>query len=54
VVIDPHYEENHAEGINDDLILKLVALLDGIGYESNDLDPPFEYHVSDGLILNQI
>lgn len=29
VVIDPHYEEKHGKTINDDLILALVAELDG-------------------------
>ena len=52
VVIDSHYEDNHAESINDEIVLKLVALLDGGEYESNDEDPPFEYFVTDGLILD--
>jgi len=29
VVIDPHYEEKHGKTINDDLILALVAELNG-------------------------
>ena len=52
VIIDPHYEGSHAESINDELVLRLVALLDGGEYESNDEDPPYEYFVSDGLILD--
>jgi hypothetical protein len=29
VVIDQHYRENHAESVNDELILQLVRELDG-------------------------
>lgn len=29
VIIDPHYEENHSDHINDELILDLVSRLDG-------------------------
>ena len=53
VIIDPHYEDNHAESINDEIVLKLVALLDGGEFESNDIDPPYEYFVSDGLVLGE-
>jgi hypothetical protein len=29
VIIDPHYEENHSDHINDELIISLVMLLNG-------------------------
>ena len=52
VVIDPHFEDKHSESINDEIILKLVGLLDGGEFEANDFDPPYEYFVSDGLIID--
>ena len=32
--IDPHYEENHSDSMSDELILRLVRLLDGV-YDLN-------------------
>lgn len=29
VIVDPHYEEKHAESISDEFILELVKTLDG-------------------------
>ena len=34
VWIDPHYEERHSESINDQLVLKLVKLLDGTDHDA--------------------
>ena len=28
VIIDPHYEENHSESIDDELVLSLVRLME--------------------------
>ncbi|MGK5084762.1 hypothetical protein WDW37_15820 [Bdellovibrionota bacterium FG-1] len=49
VVIDPHYEVNHAESINDDLILELVRLLAEKFYEATAEKDGFEYFVVDPL-----
>ena len=43
VIIDPHYEEKHAESISDELILTLVKLLDGTKQTPDDIDPPYSY-----------
>ncbi len=29
VIIDPHYEEKHADHVNDKLVIELVKMLDG-------------------------
>lgn len=50
VVIDPHYEEKHGESVNDDIILKLVQLLDGRSFKPVDVDEDgFQYFVNDRL-----
>lgn len=49
VIIDDHYEIKHKESINDELILRLVRLLDGGTYPVQDRDTPYEYFVTDGL-----
>jgi hypothetical protein len=36
VIIDPHYEEKHAESINDDIIIELVKTLDGKYFDPDD------------------
>ncbi len=51
VVIDPHYEEKHAESINDLIILDLVKMLDGEVHLAKTKDEEgFEYFVREGLI----
>jgi len=47
VIIDPHYEEKHAESINDEIILSLVKTLDGKIFEPDDVNPPYSYFVTD-------
>jgi hypothetical protein len=49
VVIDPHYEIKHSGSINDDLILELVKLLDGMFYEPADTREGFQYFVASPL-----
>jgi hypothetical protein len=50
VIIDPHYEENHSDSVNDRIILELVRLLDGRTFQPSDIDEDgFEYYVSDYL-----
>jgi len=50
VIIDPHYEEKHADSITDDTILALVKLLDGKSFQPIDVDEEgFQYFVNDRL-----
>ena len=51
VVIDPHYELKHSDSVDEQTILRLVALLDGLRFEAEDTDSPFQYFVADGLVL---
>ena len=52
VIIDPHYEENHSESIDDDIILALVQQLDGSINQPDDVDEEgFEYYVTEPLTL---
>lgn len=51
VVIDPHYEVKHSATITDELILKLVAQLDGGDFTPETVIDTFEYYVNDDLIL---
>ena len=49
VVIDPHYEEKHAESVNDELILMLVSKLNGRTFEPDDHDEGYEYFKTDPI-----
>jgi len=51
VVIDSHYELKHASTITDELILKLVTLLDGGDFSPESVIRNFEYFTTDNLIL---
>jgi len=42
LIIDPHYEEKHAESINDEIIIELVKTLDGEVVEPEHESPPIE------------
>ncbi|MCB0343249.1 MAG: hypothetical protein H6626_09085 [Pseudobdellovibrionaceae bacterium] len=50
-VIDPHYEIKHSDSITDEIILDLVALLDGGTFPVQTRDDIFEYFVTDNLRL---
>lgn len=49
VIIDPHYEEKHLESVTDEIILALVAKLDGRTFDSDDQDEEFEYFKTDPI-----
>ncbi len=49
VIIDPHYEDKHAETISDELILELVKTLDGESFEPEEEDAPFLYFTKDKI-----
>jgi len=50
VIIDPHFEEKHAESVSDEIILALVKTLDGQEYEADTENPPFSYFVTDKIM----
>jgi hypothetical protein len=49
VIIDPHYEEKHADSITDEIILLLVKTLDGENIIPDQVNPPFSYFVQDKI-----
>ena len=50
VVIDPHYEDKHADSVNDEVILSLVMQLDGRTFKPTDIDDDgYQYFVNDRL-----
>ncbi len=48
VVIDPHYENKHAD-ISDDLILELVQTLDGKEFQRDERDGEWEFFMLDRM-----
>jgi hypothetical protein len=52
VVIDSHYEVKHGDVMSDELILRLVRLMDGETYLVQDRREPFEYFVADQMELD--
>ena len=53
IIIDSHYELRHKESINDEVVLKLVKMLDGSEYLPVDIDENgFEYFVNDNMSLD--
>ena len=52
VIIGAHYEGKHRETINDDLILRLVRLLDGGVFPAQDRNGAFEYFMTDQMKLD--
>lgn len=52
VIVDPHYEAKHSGSINDQIVLRLVQLLDGQFFEPDDIDVSYRYFISDGLVLD--
>jgi hypothetical protein len=49
VIIDPHYEENHAESITDKIVIELVKTLDGLSVLPEVVKEPFSYFAQDGI-----
>lgn len=52
LIIDPHYEIKHSASVTDDIIVRLVELLDGGTYPTHDRNETFAYFVTDELILD--
>ena len=54
VIIDQHYLLDHAESVNDVLILSLVKSIDGGTFRIDSEDYPFQYLVADPVFnMNQ-
>ncbi len=51
VIIDPHYEERHAESISDKIILQLVRTLDGEEHIPEKVSPPYSSFKKEGIRL---
>ena len=49
VVIDSHYEEKHSDSVNDQIIMALVKLLDGLRADPEKCFGSYEYFVNDHL-----
>ncbi len=47
VVIDQHYQENHSESINDELILELVKSIDGEVFTVDSVRGDFQYFAAE-------
>lgn len=52
LIIDPHYEEKHAESVNDEIILELVKTLDNKFFDPDDEKTPYSYFVTDKIEHN--
>lgn len=52
VIIDSHYEEKHADSVDDVTILSLVEQLSGQNFQPDDVDGPFQYFVTDQMELD--
>jgi len=52
VIIDPHYEEKHADSISDEIIIQLVKTLDGEVIDPDQESPPYSYFTQDKMELN--
>lgn len=53
MIIDPHYQEKHADHMTDELILELVKTLDGEEHEPETEDPPFSYYTKDRIKIGE-
>jgi hypothetical protein len=52
VIIDSHYEVKHSESIDDEIILRLVLLLNGKEADPDDQQNNFTYYSTDKMLLN--
>lgn len=52
VIIDPHYEEKHADSVTDEIILDLVRKLDGRIFDPDDIDEEFLYFKTEPIELD--
>ncbi len=49
IIIDPHYEEKHADSITDQIIIELVKTLDGQVVLPDEESPPYSYFTTDKI-----
>jgi hypothetical protein len=50
VIIDPHFELKHLKSINDEIILRLVQMLDGEVIDPQDESPSFTYFAREMIL----
>lgn len=53
VIIGQHYKENHAESINDEIVLQLILALDERTFSADSTSKGIEYYVSDIQLQNE-
>lgn len=53
VIIGQHYKENHAESINDEIVLQLILALDEKTFSADSSSKGIEYYVSDVQLQNE-
>ncbi len=53
VIIDTHYEEKHKGSVSDEIILKLIVMLDQRAFDPVKTRGEFEYYVEDKMRLDQ-
>ena len=53
VIIGQHYKENHAESINDEIVLQLILALDEKTFFADSTSKGIEYYVSDIQLQNE-
>ena len=51
IIIDPHYEEKHADSIDDGTIISLVEQLNGRTVEAETQDGQFSYFATDKMVF---
>ena len=53
VVIDPHYELKHSKSINDEIILRLVDMLNHGEFDPDSSTQDYEYYTNDLMLENK-
>jgi hypothetical protein len=52
VIIGQHYKDNHAESINDEIVIQLILALDEKTFTPDSTSKGIEYYVSDVQVQN--
>jgi len=54
VIIGQHYKDNHAESMNDEIIIQLVQCLDEKTFDPDSTSKGIEYYVADVQFKNEL